>query len=134
MNSLGKTTHSSASPTSLGNTSITPPLPHQDDEIARLAGIIRSQDIKIQALIQEVAYLRRIRYGVKSETMNAEQRQLFEDDIVQDVAAVESELKLPATPVTPRTRAGRQRCRNIWSVSTCATNRNPVPARPARLT
>jgi len=83
-------------------------LPPRDDEIARLAGIIRTQEIKIQALIQEVAYLRRIRYGVKSEAMNPEQRQLFEDDILQDVAAIEAELKLPAMPSAPRARAGRQ--------------------------
>lgn len=108
MNSLGKTTYSSVPPASSGKASIPPLLPPTDDEIARLAGIIRTQEIKIQALIQEVAYLRRIRYGVKSEAMSAEQRQLFEDDIVQDVAAVESELKLPTTPAAPRSRAGRQ--------------------------
>jgi transposase len=108
MNSLGKAAHSSVSPALSGKASIPPQLPPRDDEIARLAGIIRTQEIKIQALIQEVAYLRRIRYGVKSEAMNPEQRQLFEDDIVQDVAAVEAELKLPAMPSAPRTRAGRQ--------------------------
>lgn len=106
MNSLDKTTHSTVTSS---------PFQSRDDEIARLTEIInsqnltlRSQDIKIQALIQEVAYLRRIRYGVKSEAMSSEQRQLFEDDIVQDIAAVESELKLPATPASSRTRAGRQ--------------------------
>lgn len=90
-------------------------MPPRDDEITRLTEVIssqnstiRSQDIKIQALIQEVAYLRRIRYGARSEAMSAEQRQLFEDDLVQDVAAVESELELPAAPTTPRARAGRQ--------------------------
>ena len=90
-------------------------MPTGDDEITRLTSIIssqdltiRSQDIKIQALIQEVAYLRRIRYGARSEALNPEQRQLFEDDLAQDVAAVEAELKLPATPTAPRSRAGRQ--------------------------
>ena len=85
----------------------------QDDEIARLTELVQSlnstlktQDIKIQALIQEVAYLRRMRYGVKNEAMSAEQRSLFEDDVVQDIAAVEAEL--PATAATPRSRAGRQ--------------------------
>ena len=114
MNSLDKTTHSLASQ-ALACEALEPQLQSRDDEIARLTGIIssqnstiRSQDIKIQALVQEVAYLRRIRYGVKSEAMSAEQRQLFEDDIVQDIAAVESELKLPATPASPRSRAGRQ--------------------------
>ena len=114
MNSQDKTTNFPDSPI-LSGKALIPPFPARADEIARLAEVIssqnstiRSQDIKIQALVQEVAYLRRIRYGVKSEAMSAEQRQLFEDDIAQDVAAVESELKLPATPASPRTRAGRQ--------------------------
>lgn len=114
MNSLDKTTHSIDLLLPGGETSA-PQLHSRDDEIARLTGIIssqnstiRSQDIKIQALVQEVAYLRRIRYGVKSEAMSAEQRQLFEDDLVEDIAAVESELKLPAAPASPRSRAGRQ--------------------------
>jgi transposase len=107
MNSLGKTTHSSVSQTPVCGAQI-PPLPTGDDEIVRLAGIIRTQEIKIQALIQEVAYLRRIRYGARSEALSPEQHQLFEDDIVQDIAAVESELELPAPPATPRARAGRQ--------------------------
>jgi hypothetical protein len=38
--------------------------------------------------------------------MSAEQRSLFEDDVVQDIAAVEAEL--PATTAAPRSRAGRQ--------------------------
>ena len=63
---------------------LSPQIPLRDAEIIRLTEIInsqtstiRSQDIKIQALVQEVAYLRRIRYGVKSEAMSPEQRQLF---------------------------------------------------------
>lgn len=66
---------------------LSPRIQAQNDELARLAELlcsqdltlhsqsttistqrttIRSQDLKIQALIQEVAYLRRMRYGVKS--------------------------------------------------------------------
>jgi len=100
MNSLDKTDHSVTSQS-------------RDDEIARLTELVQSlnstlktQDIKIQALIQEVAYLRRMRYGVKNEAMSAEQRSLFEDDVVQDIAAVEAEL--PATTAAPRARSGRQ--------------------------
>jgi len=91
-----------------------------EDEIARLTELVQSlnsklhlqdsalriQEVKIQALVQEVAYLRRMRYGVKNEAMSAEQRSLFEDDVVQDIAAVEAEL--PATTAAPRTRSGRQ--------------------------
>lgn len=107
MNSMDKTANFTALQASTGK-SLLPQISSRDDEVARLTELIRSQEIKIQALIQEVAYLRRMRYGVKSEAMNSEQQLLFEDDIVQDLAAVEAELKLPATPATPRARAGRQ--------------------------
>jgi len=114
MKSLNKTANSIDFPAPAGE-ALPPQIPFRDAEIIRLTEIInsqtstiRSQDIKIQALVHEVAYLRRIRYGVKSEAMTAEQRQLFDEDIVQDIAAVESELKLPATPASPRSRAGRQ--------------------------
>ncbi|MDO8206963.1 MAG: hypothetical protein Q7T38_03965 [Gallionella sp.] len=36
-----------------------------------------------------------MRYDVKSEALSSDQRQLFEDDIVQDIAAVKAELKFP---------------------------------------
>ncbi|KXS30429.1 MAG: Transposase, partial [Candidatus Gallionella acididurans] len=107
MNPLDKTSHSTCFLAPVG-AALQPPISSRDSEITRLTEVVRSQEIKIQALIQEVAYLRRIRYGVKSETMSAEQRSLFEDDVVQDIAAVESELKLPVTSSVPRTRAGRQ--------------------------
>jgi len=114
MNLLNKMPHSSACPAPAGEAAPPQIQPH-DADIIRLTEVIHSQkltihsqDIKIQALVQEVAYLRRMRYGAKSEAMSAEQRQLFEDDIVQDVAAVEAELNLPPAPATPRSRAGRQ--------------------------
>jgi transposase len=112
VNSLDKTTHSIVSLVSASEASL-PQIQSSNDEINRLTELVhslnstlRSQEIKIQALIQEVAYLRRMRYGAKSETMSAEQRSLFEDDVVQDIAAVEAEL--PATVAKPRSRAGRQ--------------------------
>ena len=114
MKSLNKTAISTALTAPAGGV-LPPQIPSHDAEIIRLTEIIssqtstiRSQDIKIQALVQEVAYLRRIRYGVKSEAMTVVQRQLFDEDIVQDIAAIESELKSPATPAAPRSRAGRQ--------------------------
>jgi len=112
MNSLGKSAHSSIASAPLGAVLTTP---SRDAEIARLTELLytqnstlRVQEIKIQALIQEVAYLRRMRYGVKNEAMSAEQRSLFEDDVLQDIASVEAELNLPAIPAPPRSRAGRQ--------------------------
>lgn len=82
MNSLDKTTNLSTLQASAGDASSSPTQSH-DAEIVRLTELIRSQnstlksqEIKIQALIQEVAYLRRMRYGVKNEAMSAEQRSL----------------------------------------------------------
>ena len=72
MNSLNKTAVSIDIPELAGSV-LPPPIHASDAEFIRLtelinsqASTIRSQDIKIQALVQEVAYLRRIRYGVKS--------------------------------------------------------------------
>ncbi len=70
----------------------------------------QSLDIKNQQLAFELAYLRRIRFAARSEAFNAEQRQLFEDDLDQDIIAVAAEID--ATPTAhakpTRTRAGRQ--------------------------
>src|SRR5664279_3947845 len=76
---------------------------------------MQSKDEKIQALTYELAYLRRIRYGVKSETFSQLQADLFADTWDEDVAAVEAELEQLAdqqpevTADKPkRPRAGRQ--------------------------
>lgn len=67
---------------------------------------------KIQALTFELAYLKRLRFGARSEALNSEQRDLFQETLDSDLAAVEAELMPP--PVTPpiarppRARAGRQ--------------------------
>ncbi len=69
------------------------------------------KEIKIQKLTLELAYLKRIRFGVKNEALTAVQRSLFEEDTDQDLAAIEAELETPVPetkPRTPRIRAGRQ--------------------------
>lgn len=68
-------------------------------------------ELKNQKLTLELAHLKRIRFGVKSEALTAEQKNLFEDDTDQDLAAIEAELETPVPetkPRTPRIRAGRQ--------------------------
>ena len=75
---------------------------------------IQSKDEKIQALTYGLAYLRRIRYGVKSEALSQLQWDLFTDTWNEDVAAVEAEIgqladESPAKDEKPkRQRAGRQ--------------------------
>ena len=90
---------------------------------ARLAEQIACRNVelfaaqtKIQALVLELAHLRRIRFGAKSEALSAEQRDLFQETLASDIAAAEAELSPSATaeassgkmPRVPRERAGRQ--------------------------
>ena len=76
---------------------------------------IQAKDFKIEALTHEIAYYRRIRYGVKSEAFSAVQRDVFEETWNTDMSAIEAELELLkddapcATIAKPkRPRAGRQ--------------------------
>jgi transposase len=70
----------------------------------------KAKDLKIQALTLELATLRRIRYGVKSEALSREQLDLFQEASDEDLAAVETEVELLAEPASKpkRQRAGRQ--------------------------
>lgn len=71
---------------------------------------IQLLELKNQKLAHELAYLKRLRYSARSESMSAEQKALFEDDVEQDLAAIAAELDpTPAEDTRkPRARAGRQ--------------------------
>jgi transposase len=76
---------------------------------------LHAAELKIQALTLELAHHRRIRFGQKSESLAAAgQRDLFDETVVADQAAVEEELERlaqkinPSAPRKPRVRAGRQ--------------------------
>ena len=71
---------------------------------------IQAKDLKIQALILELAHLRRLRYGVKSEALSGLQRDLFEETCNEDIAALVAEVEQAGATVTKpkRPRAGRQ--------------------------
>lgn len=75
---------------------------------------IQAKDLKIQALILELAHLRRIRYGVKNEALSGLQRDLFEETCHEDIAALEAEVEQAGGQAgatvtnSKRSRAGRQ--------------------------
>ena len=92
-------------------------------EATRLAEKVTHRDIelhaaktKIQALTLELAHLRRMRFGARSEALSADQRDLFQETLASDRAAAEAERAkrladaptTPAAPPAPRPRAGRQ--------------------------
>lgn len=67
--------------------------------IERDAREIITRDAKIEKLAYEVAHLRRLKFGVKSEQLNAQQKALFEEALDADIAALEARLKdLKAPP------------------------------------
>ena len=80
--------------------------------IQALQNELKLLEAKNQALMLELAHLRRIRYGVKNEALSSGQLSLFEEDRQTDIAAIEAEIEqLPS--ISPqkkpkRERAGRQ--------------------------
>jgi transposase len=50
------------------------------------------KDAKIDKLSFEIAQLRRLKFGAKSEKLDTEQRHLFEESVATDIAALEHEL------------------------------------------
>lgn len=63
------------------------------DQAAHDAETIQAKDLKIQALTHELAHIRRIRYGVKSEALSPLQRDVFEEDFNTDLAAIEAAIE-----------------------------------------
>ena len=77
---------------------------------ARDASLLHAE-ATINALTLELAQLRRIRYGAKSEVLNAEQRNLFQETQEADIAACEAETERVVPEIKTaarRERAGRQ--------------------------
>lgn len=69
---------------------------------------IHAKELKIQALILELAHLRRIRFGKKNESLSSEHPGLFEETLQSDSAAVSAEIEQLDPSRPPRSRAGRQ--------------------------
>jgi transposase len=87
-----------------------------NEQITRRNSELHAAQTKIQALVLELAHLRRMRFGARSETLSVEERDLFQETLASDIAAAEAKLakeqeEKPATtsvPKPPRPRAGRQ--------------------------
>jgi transposase len=72
------------------------------------------RDAKIEKITFELARLKRWKYGAKSEAMTAEQRQMFQDTLLEDEADLEAQLAalqaaLPKTPPKPKDTPRRPR-------------------------
>jgi transposase len=65
----------------------------KDEHIARREREIKFKDAKIERITFELARLKAWKFGAKSEAMNAEQRQMFEDTLAEDEADLQAQLK-----------------------------------------
>ncbi len=78
-------------------------LQEQSQRIERQARDIKLKDVKLEKITFELARLKAWKFSAKTESMNAEQRQMFEDALAEDQADLEAQLaalkaQLPQTP------------------------------------
>lgn len=64
----------------------------KDEYIARRDREIKFKDAKIERITFELARLKAWKFGARTEAMNAEQRQLFEDTLAEDQADLQAQL------------------------------------------
>jgi len=70
---------------------------------------LRHRQATIERLTHELAVLRRVRFGVKSEAWSAGQRGLFEESADEDLAALEERLSQLRPPAADRPRGSPKR-------------------------
>ena len=82
----------------------------QSKQIASQAQAIKFRDAKIERITHELARLKAWRFAARTERMNAEQRQLFEETLAADQASLQAQPGAQGEPaaVAPRRQPKRQ--------------------------
>ena len=75
--------------------------------IERDAREINWRDAKIEKLTFEMAQLKRVQFGVKSEQLDVAQKHLFDESVNADLAAIEAELNELKAGDVPTDVSGR---------------------------
>ena len=88
--------------------------------VESLQAELKLRELKIQQLTLELAHHKRLRFGVKSEALSPEQRDLFHETCTEDGAAIAAELAAQQPP-TPTPRRAKP------------TGRKPLPAELPRI-
>ena len=87
-------------------------LDERNKQIASQAQAIKFKDVKIERITFELSRLKAYRFGAKTERMDAEQRQMFEEALAEDQASLEAQLlalqgergQTPAPPPEEKTK------------------------------
>ncbi|WP_425437207.1 IS66 family transposase [Limnohabitans curvus] len=81
----------------------------REAEIVKRDAEINWRDAKIEKLTFEMAQLKRVQFGVKSERLNVDQQHLFEEAVSADLAAIEAELDELKASAVPTTQASSEK-------------------------
>ncbi len=65
----------------------------QAEQLSRQEQALKFKDAKIERITFELSRLKAWRFGAKTEAMNAEQRQMFEETLTEDQASLEAQLQ-----------------------------------------
>lgn len=82
------------------------------ETLKRREAELTARDLAYQKVVHELAQLKRLRYGVKSEALSGAMRDLFDETLAADIAACEARLETlaplePAPARAPRQHKGR---------------------------
>ena len=87
----------------------------RDQVIAERDRAIKFKDAKIERITFELARLKAWKFAARTEAMNAEQRQLFEETVAADEASLQAQLDalqdqahVPSAPAEPKRQPKRQ--------------------------
>ena len=119
-------------------------LGEQSRQIESQAQAIQFKDARIESIMFELRRLKAWQFDAKTERMNAQQRQLFEETLAADQAALEAQLAAlqaassdsgDTTPLTPTSAASQRarHCRIIssgWNTTTSQRTRRAAAVKP----
>jgi len=94
--------------------------PWAQAHLESLQAELKRRELKIRQLTLELAHHKRLRFGVKSEALSPEQRDLFQETCSEDEAAIATELAAQQPPAPTPRRAK-------------PTGRKPLPAELPRI-
>ena len=116
-------------------TLISTQLEARDKQAAAHSAEIKFKDAKLERITFELARLKAWKFGAKTERMNAEQRQMFDETVAEDEASLEAQLLAlqGASEPSPRRSADQARASSPTLARTPASRRAPSRTREHHL-
>ena len=97
----------------------------QSQQIAERDRAIKFKDAKIERITFELARLKAWKFAARTEAMNAEQRQLFEETLAADEASLQAQLEALQAQAAPSNSIDTGDCRAAPPAHTASAARAP---------